>query len=108
MCAMSTLCGHVGTVEWNGDVYSCDHFVNPQHRLGNIMRQSLYEMMHSEQQQAFARQKTIGLPSECKACRWLFTCHGECPRNHQYLCEGYRTYFEYVAPFMEQMMNNEL
>ncbi len=108
MCSMSALCGHVGTVEWNGDVYSCDHFVNPQHHLGNIMRQSLYEMMHSKQQQAFAQQKTSGLPPDCKACRWLFTCHGECPRNHQYLCEGYRAYFEHVAPFMEQMMNNEL
>ena len=103
ICALSDLCGHVGVVEWNGDVYSCDHFVYPQHRLGNIRQQSIYEMMNGEQQQAFARQKTTGLREKCKACKWLFTCHGECPRNHYYLCEGYRQYFEHVDAFMEQM-----
>lgn len=105
MCSMSALCGHVGTVEWNGDVYSCDHFVYPNHLLGNILHQPLYEMMHGPQQQAFARQKTSGLPPECKACRWLFTCHGECPRNGQYLCEGYRMYFEHTEEFMIKMRN---
>lgn len=103
ICAMSDLCGHVGVVEWNGDVYSCDHFVRPEHRLGNIRQQTIYEMMHCPQQQAFARQKTTGLPQTCKDCRWLFTCHGECPRNHQYLCEGYQMYFEYTQEFMLSM-----
>lgn len=101
MCALSDLCGHVGAVEWNGDVYSCDHFVFPQNYLGNLRQQTLYEMMHSEQQRAFARQKTDGLPQTCKDCRWLFTCHGECPRNRQCLCEGYRMYFEHVDAFMK-------
>lgn len=103
ICAMSILCGHVGVVEWNGDVYSCDHFVFPEHRLGNIRQQTIYEMMHSQQQQTFARQKTSNLPQKCKDCRWLFTCHGECPRNCQYLCEGYRTFFEHTEEFMVKM-----
>jgi len=97
ICSMSDLCGHVGVVEWNGDVYSCDHFVTREHRLGNIREKTIYEMMHSEQQQTFARQKTVGLPEKCKACKWLFACHGECPRNHQSLCEGYRMFFERKA-----------
>ncbi len=116
ICALSTLCGHVGVVEWNGDVYSCDHFVFPEHRLGNIRRQTIYEMMHSPQQQAFARQKQEALPRQCHECQWLFTCYGECPRNRirtdstetegqespqNYLCEGYRMYFEHTKEFME-------
>ena len=103
ICSMSTLCGHVGVVEWNGDVYSCDHFVFPEHRLGNIRQKTIYEMMHSGQQQTFAQQKTSGLPLKCKDCRWLFTCHGECPRNHQYLCEGYQMYFEHTQDFMMEI-----
>lgn len=111
ICAMSGLCGHVGVVEWNGDVYSCDHFVFPQHRLGNIRQQTICEMMLSPQQQAFARQKDGALPRQCRACKWLFTCHGECPRNRtavtidgephlNYLCEGYQTFFEHSESFM--------
>ncbi|MDE6012744.1 MAG: anaerobic sulfatase maturase [Prevotella sp.] len=114
MCAMSRMCGHVGAVEWNGDVYSCDHFVFPQYRLGNMANQTLYEMMHSTRQQTFARRKVEGLPGQCKACEWLFTCFGECPRNRcartvdgeeglNCLCEGYRMYFSHVDSFMRQM-----
>lgn len=114
ICAMSTLCGHVGVVEWNGDVYSCDHFVAPRHRLGNIRQQTIFEMMTSEQQQTFAQQKTQALPRQCRECRWLFTCHGECPRNRtastvdgeeglNYLCEGYRLFFAHTEAFMKQM-----
>ena len=103
ICAMSDMCGHVGVVEWNGDVFSCDHFVRPEHRLGNIRQQTIYEMMHSKQQQDFSQQKTSGLPSKCKACKWLFTCHGECPRNHQYLCEGYQMFFEHTEEFMKEL-----
>ncbi len=103
ICAMSDMCGHVGVVEWNGDVYSCDHFVRPEHRLGNIRQQTIYEMMHSPQQQDFSQQKTSWLPQTCKACKWLFACHGECPRNHQYLCEGYRMFFEHTKEFMNEM-----
>ena len=103
ICAMSDMCGHVGVVEWNGDVYSCDHFVYPEHRLGNLRQQTICEMMQSRQQQTFSRQKTTGLPQKCKDCEWLFTCHGECPRNHQYLCEGYRTFFRHADEFMKTM-----
>ena len=114
LCAMSGMCGHVGVVEWNGDVYSCDHFVSPQHLLGNLHRQTLYELMHAPQQQDFAQRKDGALPQQCHECRWLFTCHGECPRNRtavtaegepglNYLCEGYRMYFAHVDAFMRQM-----
>lgn len=106
MCALSDLCGHVGVVEHNGDVYSCDHFVFPENRLGNLRDKTIFEMMNSAGQQAFARQKRDLLPPQCKACRWLFTCHGECPRNRQYLCEGYRQYFEHVDSFMKQMRDS--
>lgn len=114
ICAMSVLCGHVGVVEWNGDVYSCDHFVYPKYKLGNIRHQTLCEMMLSKQQQAFAQQKHGALPPQCRECQWLFACHGECPRNRtavtaqgkpglNYLCEGYKAFFEHTAPFMEKM-----
>ena len=116
ICAMSALCGHVGVVEWNGDVYSCDHFVYPQHKLGNLRHQTLCEMMLSEQQQAFARQKHGALPQQCRECQWLFACHGECPRNRtavtadgepglNYLCQGYKTFFEHTESFMKTMRN---
>jgi uncharacterized protein len=116
ICAMSALCGHVGVVEWNGDVYSCDHFVYPQHKLGNLCHQTLCEMMLSEQQQAFARQKHGALPQQCRECQWLFACHGECPRNRtavtadgepglNYLCQGYKTFFEHTESFMKTMRN---
>ena len=103
ICAMSALCGHVGVVEWNGDVYSCDHFVSPQYRLGNIRQQTICELMNSPRQQAFAQQKTRGLRAACKACPWLFTCHGECPRTHYELCEGYKMYLEHTQSFLERM-----
>lgn len=115
MCAMSELCGHVGVVEWNGDVYSCDHFVSSRHYLGNLHQQTIYQLMYSPQQQIFAHQKSGTLPRQCKACKWLFTCHGECPRNRttttadgepglNYLCEGYQMYFAHVDTFMRQMV----
>lgn len=115
MCAMSKLCGHVGAVEWNGDVYSCDHFVYQQTRLGNIHHQSLYEMMHSQQQQVFSQTKMQGLPRQCQTCRWLFACNGECPRNRHSmtadgepglndLCAGYQHYFSHVDSFMKEQM----
>lgn len=114
VCSLARYCGHAGVLEHNGDLYSCDHFVYPEYKLGNIKEHSIMEMMYSDRQQKFGRDKFDTLPGQCKRCKWLFTCHGECPKNRllktedgepglNYLCEGYRMYFEHVAPFMERM-----
>lgn len=123
VCSMAERCGHAGVVEWNGDVYSCDHFVFPEHKLGNIHQHTLYELMNSPQQQHFATMKADCLPQQCKECEWLFACHGECPKNRivdpetnalrtenlgftprlNYLCEGYRQFFAHAAPYMDFM-----
>jgi len=114
ICSLSPLCGHSPVMEHNGDLYSCDHFVFPEYRLGNIGRQPLTAMAYGARQQRFARQKTASLPRQCRECRWLFACHGECPKNRfvtdrysepylNYLCEGYRQFFAHVAPDMDFM-----
>ena len=101
-------------MEYNGDVYSCDHFVFPEYRLGNIRSESLTAMMYSERQQAFGEAKKTALPRQCRECEFLFACHGECPKNRflatadgepglNYLCEGYLRFFRHVAPFMDFM-----
>lgn len=118
VCVVSRECGHAGVMEFNGDVYSCDHFVYPEHRLGNIHDKTLAEMMYSRQQSEFARMKTQMLTRQCRECKYLFACNGECPKNrfvcdsygnygHNYLCSGYRQFFEHVAPYMD-FMKNEL
>ncbi len=108
VCSMAAQCGHAGVMEFNGDVYSCDHFVFPEYKLGNIRQQTLTEMMYSPRQAAFGRMKSEGLAQQCKQCEWLFACHGECPKNRwegglNYLCQGYRRFFEHVAPAMDRM-----
>lgn len=118
VCVVSKECGHAGVMEFNGDVYSCDHFVYPEHRLGNIHDKTLAEMMYSRQQSEFAKMKTQMLTRQCRECQYLFACNGECPKNrfvcdsygnygHNYLCSGYRQFFEHVAPYMD-FMKNEL
>ena len=114
VCSLARYCGHAGVLEHNGDLYSCDHFVYPEYKLGNIKEQTIMEMMYSDRQLKFGHDKFDTLPRQCKQCKWLFTCNGECPKNRllktedgepglNYLCEGYRMYFEHVAPFMERM-----
>lgn len=114
VCSLSDWCGHAAVMEHNGDIYCCDHFVFPEYYLGNIRNRGILDMLNSEKQMAFADMKTKGLPAQCHKCQWQFACHGECPRNRfvktrdgepglNYLCEGYRRYFEHVAPFMEKL-----
>ena len=114
ICAYSKECGHAGVMEHNGDVYSCDHFVFPEYKLGNIREQSLIDMLYGEKQQAFSRLKHTSLPRQCKECDMEFACHGECPKNRfekdkygepglNYLCQGYYQYYSYVAPYMDFM-----
>ncbi len=116
VCTMGKSCGHAAVIEFNGDVYSCDHFVFPEYKLGNIRSKSLVEMLYGEQQHAFGRIKTETLPNQCKQCDFLFACHGECPKNRfvrtdegeyglNYLCKGYHQFFSHAAPYMEYMKN---
>ncbi len=114
ICVYARECGHAAVLEANGDVFSCDHYVFPAYRLGNIRSQGLLPLLGGERQQAFARAKQATLPRQCRECEWLFACNGECPRLRfiktaegeaglNYLCEGYRQYFRHVAPAMDYM-----
>ena len=114
ICAYSKECGHAGVMEHNGDVYSCDHFVFPEYKLGNIRELSLIDMLYGEKQQTFSRLKHTSLPRQCKECDMEFACHGECPKNRfekdkygepglNYLCQGYYQYYSHVDPYMDFM-----
>ncbi|MGM9707083.1 MAG: anaerobic sulfatase-maturation protein [Prevotella sp.] len=119
VCVLARACGHAGVMEHNGDVYSCDHFVYPEYLLGNLHDKTITEMMYSAKQNEFAQMKSRMLPQQCKECRFLFACNGECPKNRfvrdrygnpglNYLCPGYRQFFEHVAPYMDFMANELL
>lgn len=116
LCTMARSCGHAGVMEFNGDVYSCDHFVFPEYKLGNIRQNTLLEMMYSERQLEFGRMKQGSLPGQCRKCDYLFACNGGCPKdrfaqtvdgepNLNYLCKGYHQYFKHIAPYMDYMKN---
>ncbi len=114
VCSMAKNCGHAGVMEYNGDVYSCDHFVFPEYKLGNLYSNTLVEMMYSDKQTKFGEAKSKTLPAQCKECEFLFACNGECPKNRftftetgepglNYLCKGYHKFFKHVAPYMDFM-----
>ena len=114
VCTMAKTCGHAGVMEFNGDVYSCDHFVFPEYKLGNIYKEPLASMMYSDKQLKFGADKFDKLPTQCKECNVLFACNGECPKNRftydkhgeyglNYLCEGFYQFFNHVAPYMDFM-----
>ena len=114
LCVLRPTCGEGLALEHTGDVYSCDHFVEPRHLLGNILETPLGHLVSSEQQRGFGAAKTDGLPVYCRECRWLFTCHGECPKNRvlntpdgepglNWLCEGLRAFFEHTEHPMRVM-----
>jgi uncharacterized protein len=114
VCIFSETCGQALTMEHNGDVYSCDHFVEPKFLLGNIRERHLLEMVASPQQQKFGNDKRDTLPRYCQECPVRFACHGECPRNRfietpegeaglTYLCAGYKAFFRHVGQPMRLM-----
>lgn len=116
VCSMAGTCGHAGVMEYNGDVYSCDHFVFPEYKLGNIRTDSLIEMMYGDRQRRFGNAKFDTLPGQCRKCKYLFACNGECPKNRfartadgepglNYLCRGYHQFFEHAVPYMDFMAN---
>ena len=114
LCSMAPTCGHAAVMEADGTVYSCDHFVFPNYRLGNIRQQTITEMLYGERQRHFGLQKRDALPRQCRECPFLSVCHGECPKNRinrdrygnpglNYLCEGYLQFFTHVAADMDYM-----
>lgn len=114
LCIFQPVCGEGVALEHNGDVYSCDHFVEPKHLLGNIMDRPLGELVAGDSQRAFGRRKSESLPAYCRACTYLFACHGECPKNRftstpdgkaglNYLCPGLRMFFQHTGKPMQLM-----
>jgi uncharacterized protein len=114
LCIVSPTCGNALALEHNGDVYSCDHCVEPACLLGNILEKPLREMVDSEQQRVFGRDKLDSLPRFCRDCEVLFACYGECPRNRfvqspdgepglNYLCAGYKHFFAHIREPMAVM-----
>ena len=114
-CFLSERCGQAVIVEHNGDVYSCDNFVYPQYRLGNILTEDPGEMIESEKQLRFGAVKEEALPKYCRECDVLFACRGECPKHRflktpdgepglNYLCAGYRNFFNYVRPYLDAIV----
>lgn len=108
LCIFSQDCSAHPVLEHNGDLYSCDHFVDPEHRLGNIVESDMGGMISSDRQRAFGASKLATLPRSCRECEVLFACQGECPRNRfargadgeegmNYLCAGYKAFFAHVA-----------
>ena len=114
LCTMAPTCGHATVIEHNGDLYSCDHFVGPQHLLGNIHQTTIAAMAYSPRQQQFGLDKRDALPAQCLQCPWLSVCNGGCPKDRialdsqgcpglNYLCADYRAIFAHVAPAMDFM-----
>jgi uncharacterized protein len=114
LCVFGRACGLGLALEHNGDLYSCDHYVSPEYKLGNILETPLIDMVASERQRNFDQAKWLSLPEYCHKCEYLFVCNGECPKNRfaetpdgepglNYLCNGYRAFFKYVEPHMKTM-----
>lgn len=103
LCVHNPLCGHSGCVEANGDIYACDRYAFPSYRLGNLLERPLEELMEANRQ--FGMHKTYGLPEDCLDCPNIRLCFGGCPKdrlweNKNYLCEGYKMFFQYVSHFI--------
>ncbi len=112
LCIFKENCGGVPVIESNGDFYSCDHFVNKNHLLGNIPDNSVSYFLDCEEQQSFGLAKSMTLPAYCMKCDVKQMCNGECPKNRftktpegesglNYLCEGYLNFFRHCQPFIE-------
>jgi uncharacterized protein len=116
LCVFARTCGSAMAMEHNGDLYSCDHFVYPDNKLGNILQRPLTALAASPQQVRFGKGKDIGLPKDCIECDVRFACNGECPKHRflktaagepglNYLCAGYKYFFHHIDPYMKFMAN---
>ena len=114
LCIFRPTCGDIPVIEHNGDFYSCDHYVDVQHRLGNIEDTPLVELLESPAQREFGRAKLETLPRYCLECEVRAMCNGGCPKNRfintqdgepglNYLCEGYRRFFNHCRPFVSEV-----
>jgi uncharacterized protein len=114
LCVFRETCGLALAIEHNGDLYSCDHFVYPEYRLGNVLRENLGDMVPGAQQTSFGLDKRDSLPRYCRECEVRFACHGECPKHRfirtpdgeeglNYLCAGYKLFFNHIDPYMRFM-----
>lgn len=114
LCLFRPTCGEIPVVEYNGDVYTCDHFVQPEWCIGNLRRTELAEILASDQLAAFGDGKRTTLPQVCRSCEVLAMCNGECPKNRfidlpgeavkgNYLCSGYKLFFTHCAPFVQEI-----
>jgi uncharacterized protein len=115
LCIFQEECGAALAMEHNGDLYSCDHFVFPDHHLGNVLKTPLDQLVRGERQRTFGQAKSTTLPEYCRQCEVKFVCNGGCPKDRlidtpdgepglNYLCAGYRRFFNHVRPAMEYMM----
>ena len=111
LCVFRRTCGAALALEHSGDLYSCDHYVYPENKLGNIMESLLSSLAHSSQQQRFGQAKEASLPQYCRECDVRFACNGECPKHRfavtpdgepglNYLCAGYKMFFRHIDPYM--------
>ncbi len=114
LCVFRKTCGEVPVLERNGDFFSCDHFVDAEHRLGNIKKTPLIDLLDSPAQRAFGKMKLETLPRRCSECEVLAMCNGGCPKDRfldgpegeaglNYLCPGYRRFFNHCRPFLAQL-----
>jgi uncharacterized protein len=116
LCIFRKICGDVPVIEHNGDFFSCDHFVDEDHHIGNINDASLADLLESSEQMAFGHNKLYQLPRYCLDCEVLPMCNGECPKNRfihtpdgneglNYLCTGYKLFFRHCQPFVKELEN---
>lgn len=116
LCVFRKTCGDALALEHNGDLYSCDHYVYPENKLGNILEAHISTLVNSPKQAKFGLDKNISLPSYCYNCEVRFACNGECPKHRfiktpdgeeglNYLCAGYKKFFNHIDPFMKFMVN---
>jgi len=114
LCVFSPTCGNALALEHNGDLYSCDHFVEPDYLLGNIRETHMIELIASDRQRQFGKHKLESLPRYCRECEVRFACHGGCPRERfidtpdgepglNYLCAGYKLFFNHIDRSMRTM-----
>ena len=114
LCLFRPTCGDIPVLERNGDFYSCDHFVDAGHLVGNIRDTPLVDLLESPAQRAFGQAKLESLPNACRVCEVRGMCHGECPKNRfilapdsgpplNYLCSGYKQFFNHVTPFVQEI-----
>ncbi len=119
LCVFRETCGSAMALEHNGDLYSCDHYVYQENKLGNIMTEALEKLVDSNKQLKFGLDKKINLTKYCRNCEFLFACNGECPKHRfikspdgegglNYLCAGYKYFFSHIDPYMKFMANELL